>query len=227
MKVDSPQQLEIAVGNAGSGLRAADPSRRCARVFCLCPWGRGRNDPCRHGGSGAGPGRTRRGDAALSVSLYGEGQQAARPAGDRARRRARGGGGSRAMLSGTAPDRGRPILRRPHDLAGAGGRAARRRRRAGVFRLSAASGRQAVRSIAPNISPISRSRCCSCRAPTTSSRSWRCSNPWSSGSGQGPRCIWSRVPIIPSTCRRARAATTARSWTKSSMRSRAGSSDDR
>ena len=43
-----------------------------------------------------------------------------------------------------AAGRGRQIVRRPHDLAGAGGRPVARRARAGLPRLSAASGRQAV-----------------------------------------------------------------------------------
>jgi len=46
---------------------------------------------------------------------------------------------------------------------------ARRRQGARVLRLSSASGRQAFDRIAQNTSPISKSRCCSCRAPATAS----------------------------------------------------------
>ena len=72
---------------------------------------------------------------ALSVSVYGKGQQAARCAGGRACGGAGRGQGSRAVLCRIAAGRGRKIVRRPHDLAGAGDRAAARRSRTGLSRL--------------------------------------------------------------------------------------------
>ena len=67
-----------------------------------------------------------------------------RPACPRPRRRAGGGRRRRAGTAGNAADRRRQVVRRPHDLAGAGQGAARRRARPGVPRLPAASGWQAV-----------------------------------------------------------------------------------
>ena len=64
----------------------------------------------------------------------------------------------------------RQVVRRPHDLAGAGARAAARRARACLPRLSAASRRQAVAASAANICSMCASRCCSCRARATRSR---------------------------------------------------------
>ena len=52
--------------------------------------------------------------------------------------------GSRALKSRTAADRGRKIIRRSHDLAGAGDRAAGERSGTGVSGFSIASARQAI-----------------------------------------------------------------------------------
>ncbi len=211
MKATMPAAAQHRDRKGGPGRRASDPPCAGARMLCLRPWRRRRDDPFLHGDGSQRPRRTRRGDLALSVSLYGERQQTAGPAGDRARRRARRGGGSRAMLSGPAFDRGRKIVRRPHDLAGAGGGAARRRSsawRSWAFRCIRRASRPAI---GPSTSPTSISRCCSCRAPAIVLRRWRCSNPWSNASGHRPRCISSTAPIIPFTCWRGRDATTATS----------------
>ena len=64
--------------------------------------------------------------------------------------------------------RRRQVVRRPHDLAGAGGLAAAGRARPRVPRLSAAPGRASPRTNARRICRRSRCRCCSCRARATS-----------------------------------------------------------
>ena len=71
--------------------------------------------------------------------------EAAEPAGARARCRARGCGDGPPPLPDARLHRRRQIVRRPDDVAGAGGRRHAGGRRPGVPGLSAASGRQARR----------------------------------------------------------------------------------
>ena len=92
----------------------------------------------------AGLARTRHRHFALSVPLHGTRQQTTRPAASCARDGARRRGGRAAGAAGLGADRRRQIVRRPHDFAGAGPRAAPGRARTGLPRLSATSGRQAV-----------------------------------------------------------------------------------
>ena len=106
------------------GLRVADAAGAGARVLRVRARRGRRHGPCVDGDDCRGPRRARHRDAALSISLHGKRQQAARSAGGRACRGSGGGGGSRAMLPRAAADRGRQIVRRPHDVAGAGGFAA-------------------------------------------------------------------------------------------------------
>ena len=86
----------------------------------LRPWRRRRYGPCVDGDDCGRSRRPRHCDAALSISLHGKGQQAAGFAGSCPCGRAGRGGGSRAVLRRVAADRGRQIVRRPDDVAGAG-----------------------------------------------------------------------------------------------------------
>src|SRR5437899_998442 len=61
-------------------LPAPHPAATGAGVLCVGAWGGRRHDAFVHGGDCRWPWRTRRRDAALSVSLYGKSQQAARSA---------------------------------------------------------------------------------------------------------------------------------------------------
>ena len=88
-----------------------------------------------------GPRRARHRDAALPVPLHGARQQAARSAEARACGGARRGRRGARRTAGAAAVRRRQVVRRAHDLAGAGRCAAAGRARPGVPRLSAASGR--------------------------------------------------------------------------------------
>ena len=119
------------------------------------------------------------------------GSQAARRAAARARDGARRGGGGRAAAARTAAVRRRQVVRRPHDLAGAGRVAAAGRARPRVPRLPAASGRQAVGRARRAPVATSRCRCCSCRARATNSPSWSCCSRWSSASVRARRCACS------------------------------------
>ena len=98
MKAAEAQSLriEISPDEAVSALLIRPPQARACYVFA-----HGAGAGMTHASMetvAAGLGRARHCDAALSVSLYGKRQQAARCARGRARRRARGGGGSRATL---------------------------------------------------------------------------------------------------------------------------------
>ena len=182
MKIVSPQQLEIAVGNAGavSALLIHPADARACFVFA----------------HGAGAGMTHASMEAVAAAWASAAwrrcaisfpiwRKAAsgptRPRVAHAAVRAAVAEAGRCC-PGLRADRGRQIVRRPHDLAGAGERAACRRRAGWPFSAFRCIRPASRRSIAPRTSPISRSRCCSCRAPATSSRSWRCSNPSSSAS---------------------------------------------
>ena len=114
------------------------------------------------------PLRPRHRDAALSVSLYGKGQQAAGCAGAGPCRGARRRRGGRARLPGARALCRRQIVRRPHDVAGAGHRAAGRRPRTCLPGLSPASGGQAFRRPGKASRGRPMSPCCSSRAPATS-----------------------------------------------------------
>ena len=200
MKAADAQSLRIEInpGETVSALLIRPPQARACYVFA-----HGAGAGMTHSSMEAiadGSRRARDRDAALSISLHGEGQQAARCAQGRACRRPRRGGGSRAMLSLAAADRGRQIVRRADDLAGAGAFAVARRSRAGIFRLSAASGRQAFqrprrasrRSQDPDAVPAGHARCAGGTEPARARRQ---------GPGhRGPRCICSMAPIIPFTC---------------------------
>ena len=118
------------------------------RVLRVRAWRGRRHGASVHGGGGGRVGGARHRKPALSISLHGKRQQAAGPAAGCACGGARGGGRSAPGVAAAAAHRGRQIVRRPDDLAGAGGCAAGRRRGARVSRLSAAS-RQA---------PVTRSR---------------------------------------------------------------------
>ena len=100
--------------------------RKLARCLCVRAWRRRRHGASVHGGGCAGACRTRRRQLALSISVYGGGRQAPRSAEARASRGARGGHGSRAAHAVASALCRRKILRRPHDLAGAGRVAASR-----------------------------------------------------------------------------------------------------
>src|SRR4029077_195361 len=90
-----------------------------------------------------GTGRARHCEPALPVPLHGAAEQAGRSAQDRACGGARRGHASAAAVAGPAARRGRQILRRPDDLAGASRSAARRSRRPRVPRIPAAPARAA------------------------------------------------------------------------------------
>ena len=83
---------------------------------------------------------------ALPVPVHGDGRQAGRSAAGRPRRGAGRPSPRPPAAPASAAVRRRPLVRRPHDLAGPGPRAAGGRARPGVLRLPAAPGRQAARS---------------------------------------------------------------------------------
>ena len=162
-------QAEIAVSAAiRSGLLLTPAAS--ARLLRAGARRRRRHEPSVHGGGRDRTRRARHRDLALPVPLHGAGQQAARSAEGRAR-----GGPRRRGRGGAAPAEAaalcrRQVVRRAHDLAGAGARTAARRARPGVPRLSAPSRRQAVARARQASVRRARSRCCSCRARATRSR---------------------------------------------------------
>ena len=163
-----PATTQTARRWLGRSVRAAAAAGRRAGVFCPGPRCGRRDDPRVHGAGRGRPLRARCRDVALPVSLYGKGQQAAGCAAARACRGAGGRRGGRAMLSGAGARCRRQIVRRPHDVAGTGARAAGRRPRTGLSWLSACT-RQASRPThGPNTSAMSMSPCSSSRAPATS-----------------------------------------------------------
>ena len=107
--------------------------------------------------------------------------------------------------------RRRQVVRRPHDLAGAGRGAAAGRARPRVPRLSAASGRASP-------STSAREHLADVHVPMLFLQGTRdalaeldaAASRWSSGSARARRCSCSTMPTIRSTCRRAAAARTPR-----------------
>ena len=133
-----------------SGLLQTPPQARACYVLAH---GAGAGmTPSVHGRGRRGARGARHRDFALSVPLYGTRQQAARPAAPRACGGARRGRGGRRALPGLPLIAGgKSFGGRMTSQAQAHGAAAGRAR-AGVSRLSAASGRQAVAASAPRIS---------------------------------------------------------------------------
>ena len=155
----------------------------------------------------AGFARAQHRDVALSVPLHGGGAQAPRSAGHRARDRARGGRARRSAVARLAAGRRRQVVRRTHDLAGAGRRSPARRARARVPRISAASGRASRRRTrAKHLADVT----CPDAVPAGNARRARRARSARAGV-QGARGArdpagCSTMPTIPSTCRRAPAA---------------------
>ena len=101
-----------------SGLLQVPP--RAVRLLRVRAWcGRRHGAPVHGGGRERTCGAQHR-DAALSISLHGEAGQAPRSAQGRTRGGARRRRGGAAAIAEPAAHRGRQVLRRPHDLAGAG-----------------------------------------------------------------------------------------------------------
>ena len=143
---ESHELVALADGGSVSGLLQVPPGARACYVLAHGA-GAGMTHPFM---AAVAAGLAERGIAtlALPVPLHGARRQAARSAEARAcrgPRRSRRGG---AAVAGAAADRRRQIVRRPHDIAGAGARAAARRSRARVPRLSAAPGRSSRRATA-------------------------------------------------------------------------------
>ena len=104
-------------------------------------------------------------DAALSVSLYGERRKRPDPPAVAHATVRAAVAAAAAQLPGLAAIRGRQVVRRPHDLAGAGERATARRARARVSSASRCIRPASRPSNAARICRKSKCRCCSCRAP--------------------------------------------------------------
>ena len=109
-----------------------------------------------HGGGRGRAGRARHRDAcATSSPTWRRAASGPTRRRSRTRRCAPRSREARRRLPGPAADRGRQVVRRADDLAGAGGRAARRRARARLPRLSAAPGRAPVARARRSIWPTS------------------------------------------------------------------------
>ena len=128
----------------------------------------------------------------------------------------------RAMLLHAAAVCGRKVVRRPDDVAGTGRRAASRRTGARAFELSLHPAGKPSADRAKHLADI--------RIPMLFLQGTRDAGGIEAARacGEGPRPIGKPAPgegrpIIPSTCWRVRAATTARCWTKYWTRSRTGS----
>ena len=164
-----------------------------------------------HGGGRDGACGARHRDLALPVPLHGERRQAARSAEARARGRARRRRRSRAPAAEASADRRRQIVRRPHDLAGAG-----RARHCPACAGSRSSDFRCIRPdarrrIAPSISFDVQIPMLFLQGTRDQLALLDQLEPLCKALGQRATLALFRTPIIPSTCRRGPAARMRRS----------------
>ena len=171
----------------------------------------------------AGLWRARHRDAALPVPLHGARQRSDPIRRRSPRRRCAPPSRGRARAAAAAAVRRRQIVRRPHDVAGAGGLAAAGRARPRLPRLPAAPGRAGRRASARSISPRSRPDAVPAGHARRARRPRRARAGDRARSAPARRCGCSPTPITRSTCRRAPGATMHRCSTRCSMRSQPGS----
>ena len=183
-----------------------------ARRLRLRAWRRGRHGARLHGRLRRRPGRSRHRHAALPVPVHGTGLEAARCA-------ARAHAAVRAAVAeaarppaGAAAVRRRQVLRRAHDVAGAG----RCRRCRGCAGWSSSASRCIRPASRPTNAPAPRRGrlpdALPARHARRTGRGWRCCSRCSRASAHAPRWRWSTMPTTPSTSGRAAAATTRRRW---------------